>query len=367
MTHTATFYPIISAVKTAQDYLESSPWLPINNKQEIYLKSYQTHQGDLSKIPEIESKVSEVAAEINEFLKSKGFDIHLEDFQDPKDFGVASVLSIALEWLEPFDTHEIKVEDKTYPGVFAKNFTIYNCPTSRDPLSVRLTKDVEGKLRFWEGHLSPDFVPGNGYSLSSSWGNVGEVIQQTIKFHTRYEEAEKAFSTIMNLKIKNGFEIEPINKGSKETWNNPILELKTKTSDKVYLTLADCERKEFDLLQKIQTIRNLVRKADCEYESAHIPMVDLNQEVDISWLKYLNTTSSTTEQFQITQALQQTKFKMNELGAKVESAVAFGIECCAARMEMKRFKLDKPFFVWVEREGLNLPIFAGYITQEDWK
>jgi hypothetical protein len=71
--------------------------------------------------------------------------------------------------------------------------------------------------------------------------------------------------------------------------------------------------------------------------------------------------------YRIKQAKQQTKFKMNHIGAKAESAAAFGFafECCS--MPKPDLVIDKPFYAWMTRKGLDVPYFAGYIDTSDWK
>ena len=73
-------------------------------------------------------------------------------------------------------------------------------------------------------------------------------------------------------------------------------------------------------------------------------------------------------EFAIAQALQQTKLKLNHIGAKVESAVAIRMMRCASfRKPKPPLAIDKPFFVWATRDGMAVPYFSGYITEEDWK
>jgi hypothetical protein len=73
--------------------------------------------------------------------------------------------------------------------------------------------------------------------------------------------------------------------------------------------------------------------------------------------------------YRITQAKQQTKYKMNHKGALAKSAAAFGFsfECCVVRTPKPPMVVNQEFFVWITRPGMNLPIFTGYITKEDWK
>jgi hypothetical protein len=151
----------------------------------------------------------------------------------------------------------------------------------------------------------------------------------------------------------------------------PIMQIQTKSGDLVCMTSAELGASEksmkrnLSLLEKIKTIAISEKTVCYDYNGVIFPMVDLDQEVDISWLKGMLVTPD----FYIAQALQQTKFKMNEKGAHVKSAVALGLECTACPEKSMRLPLviDTPFYLWIERPGVTDPIFAAYVTEENWK
>lgn len=151
----------------------------------------------------------------------------------------------------------------------------------------------------------------------------------------------------------------------------PLLCILAQGGDSVWMTIADEPSEGFALLKKIENIKQNIQAE--YYDDATFPMIDYDQENDISWLlglKLLNT-------YRIAQALQQTKFKMNEEGAHVKSAVALGIERCCISKVSKHLVIDKPFYLWIERldpkcdptieKSLPLPIFAGYFDTDCWK
>ena len=88
-----------------------------------------------------------------------------------------------------------------------------------------------------------------------------------------------------------------------------------------------------------------------------------------SWLIGMRTTMGEGHQEAvISQALQQTKFKMNQLGARVKSAVAIGISKTSASIEiLEPIIINKPFFLWIERPGLSFPLMYAYIDEANWK
>lgn len=149
----------------------------------------------------------------------------------------------------------------------------------------------------------------------------------------------------------------------------PIIEIQTKTQDIVCLTIYDGDQSKLeDLTNLIQAISVSSGSPCFDYSGVVIPMIDYNQEVDISWILKMEIKDKGGVPWFISQAKQQTKFRMNEKGARAESAVAAAItmRCCIMPPKPKLI-IDKPFLLWIKRPGLDLPLFAGYFTQDSWK
>ena len=121
----------------------------------------------------------------------------------------------------------------------------------------------------------------------------------------------------------------------------------------------------FDLVAQAQEFSSRKREI-AEFGGLIFPMVQLNQEVDIKWLLNMNTRGDDGSPAIIAQALQQTKFKMNEVGARAESAVAIHLWKAAVESKPDHI-INRPFLIWFERDGLSRPLFVGHITQEDWR
>ena len=148
--------------------------------------------------------------------------------------------------------------------------------------------------------------------------------------------------------------------------NEPIARLLTKSGDEVFMTMVGkIPAEDFDLVAKVEELSNNIRP-NSEFGGLVFPMVDLDQKVDISWLRDLQTICSDGTPGIITQALQQTKLKMNEVGARVQSAVAVAM-LKGISMHKPDHIINRPFLMWIERNGLEQPLFVGYITEEDWK
>ncbi len=146
----------------------------------------------------------------------------------------------------------------------------------------------------------------------------------------------------------------------------PIASLICSNGDTVHLTCAAQVYAGFDLEQKIKVISNS-QKSCHDFSGLHFPMVDLDQELDLNFFKGMHFLGSVFGEMEVSQAKQQTKFKMNQLGAVAESATAFGVRLCSDMAPKPNLVIDQEFLVWITRPNMSLPIFAGYITQEDWK
>ncbi len=146
---------------------------------------------------------------------------------------------------------------------------------------------------------------------------------------------------------------------------NPVISIPTKTQDIVYLTMLGRPTDEFSM---ITTARHfMTTKKRGRSLEVHFPMVDLDIKVELGWLKEMWTMPQSGPRLKVSQALRQTKVKMNEKGVRIEEAVAIGMVFEAAFVAPKRHVINRPFLMWVERPGLSLPLFVGYISEEDWK
>lgn len=165
------------------------------------------------------------------------------------------------------------------------------------------------------------------------------------------------------FELKNGFAV-----GKLSGYAHPIVTIKTKNEDGtpgkdlVHLAVADEALGGDQLWEKILKLRSLERKEVEEYTHAVIPMIDYDQSFKLDWLLNLNVNG-----WFISQALQQTKFKMNDKGARVKSAVAIAMMRSAMPMPSNKLIIDKPFYLWIEREGVPYPVFTGYLDEQFWK
>ena len=142
-----------------------------------------------------------------------------------------------------------------------------------------------------------------------------------------------------------------------------VIKIPTQTGDVVYITKYDRSSAGFDLLETIERLRSNLTPARREhYEGVNIPMVELDLHVNIDWLINLWTQAG-MDTWKIAQALQQIKFAMNQFGARVKEATAIA----AMRGGPSYYDVDGPFLIWIEREGVPVPMFMAHVTEDDWR
>lgn len=279
MSNTNVVYPIIACLDEAVKFIDSNlPWNPFNERQtQLLERCYIQDVKDLEKIQDIiDSIASKDNEELMRFFKKRGFEFSINPF-GPNEFGVGSVLSVLVEWLEVHKKNPVHYNDKSYDGVKAKeNFLVY----------------------------------------------------------------------------------------SSKKHDHPVVMLETKTDEKVYLTIADDSYEHMELLARVKEIdgSRIITDKSTEYDSVIFPMVDLDHSVDISWMEKISNSG-----WFVAKAEQKTRFKMNHVGAKAESAVRMDLLRCSAPRNKPQVIIDEPFFAWMTRPGLHDPLFVGYITPEDWK
>ena len=143
--------------------------------------------------------------------------------------------------------------------------------------------------------------------------------------------------------------------------------LHTQSGDAVFLTMIEQPPTGFDLVALAQELES-DPKPSSDYAGVQFPMVNLDHSVDISWLVGLRTTASDGSPMLIAQALQQTKLKVNEKGARVESAVMLPVAAAwPPPKEKPDLVINRPFLMWISRERLSRPLFVGFIEEDVWQ
>lgn len=147
----------------------------------------------------------------------------------------------------------------------------------------------------------------------------------------------------------------------------PILSLFTKDPRiKVCIAIVD-DAPQSELHAYAMATHMLKHKQETlntRYAGAIIPMVSLSQENDISWLKGLCGYCDNGDIAELKEALQQSRFRMNEHGARAESAAA--VSGIRYRCIEEFYVVNQSFLIWWEQEGIPIPTFTGYIMLEHW-
>lgn len=152
---------------------------------------------------------------------------------------------------------------------------------------------------------------------------------------------------------------------------NPIAHVVTKSGDDVYMTMHRNPGSGFDLVARAQELLRDKRPVH-GYGGLVFPMIKLDHGVDIDWLKGIETTELRGLPALIGVAIQQTRLRVNEVGARAESAVVMHAAVTAYRFGLRHRSnpdhvIKRPFLLWFERKGLSKPLFVGHITEDDWK
>ena len=149
----------------------------------------------------------------------------------------------------------------------------------------------------------------------------------------------------------------------------PVAKLETKTGDVVYMTVMDYLPGEvFSISDKVDQVRKVVTEPSntIACDGVVFTMVDYDRRVDIGWIVGLET-GPCQDDWYVSEALQQTKFRMNEKGAHAKSAVAMTLRCKCAVSHDAWIRIDRPFLLWIERSGVDIPLFAGVFAEDVWK
>lgn len=235
--------------------------------------------------------------------------------------------------------------------------------------AIRTLPELESLASYDANELNR-FLADRGFSirlpkLEDPDFGVASVFELLVEWLDRGEQAKVYHDSISYpaIRIESGFTVlTPINTAY------PIAKLETKSRDEVFIKIHPDAPEDF-IDQERQINLCLHSQPDRQYRSITFPMVDLGQEEDISWIKGLETRDTGGQAAVVAQALQQTKFRMNEIGAKVESAVAIHMQRMVSFADPngKHLTIDKPFLLWIRRTGFEKPIFSGWFAPDSWK
>ncbi len=142
--------------------------------------------------------------------------------------------------------------------------------------------------------------------------------------------------------------------------SEPVVRIYKSTEFSVYVTPWDGDDEGFNAIKMATKLTPTAKTSrhPKRYTQLVMPMVDMDRTVELEWLKGMNGNG-----FRVTQALAQTKLKLDENGFSVKEGFAFG----ASRSIPLSYTLDKPFLLWVQVDGLSYPVFAVKVDAKYWK
>ena len=149
-----------------------------------------------------------------------------------------------------------------------------------------------------------------------------------------------------------------------------LLEIETKTHDTlwIYVPYETEELQGIDLVTKAFEILSARHEIDTYIAGAHIPMIDLAIKPSLSFMLGVGAQDRSDSPWYITQAFQQFKFRMNQIGAHMEVSTGMGMEKAIMTRKPEPFIIRRPFIAWITQKGVpQLPIGVMYLDFDSWR
>ena len=142
--------------------------------------------------------------------------------------------------------------------------------------------------------------------------------------------------------------------------------LETKDGTCAYIMPDDRPADQFQLMGRVNDANAFASamKHSRKYKGVDFPMVNMRVREDMSWLLGMNTVGEDHSPWRITQALQENRLRMNQFGARAQSATAVAVTRGISFEQP--FVVDRPFIVWFTRPGCTRPLFAAWVDYSDW-
>ncbi len=137
-----------------------------------------------------------------------------------------------------------------------------------------------------------------------------------------------------------------------------VAEIATQTADRVFVTIANPPTYD-DLIAFATRIQGSLDRV--MGGNVILPMLSCDERVDLSWLIGMHATDDDGPLI-VSQALQQTRFRLNERGARAQSGVAVAVR----RGITPTLVIDEPFVLWIVRPSLPEPLFVGHFCPDSW-
>ena len=251
-------------------------------------------------------------------------------------------------------------------GSTEKNWTAINAEqrfllTEKNKLThdaeLLLSDEEFARIASRDAEVVNKFLEDRGFDLRASDGDlvVASVLDILVKW---VKEGELSTVLTQNGTIYDAFLLED----NVETYTSPthegaIAKISTQTpTDTVWMTVYSGQTDDAAIFS---FINHLDLRPNYRSSGLIAPMISFDVESDLLWAKGLQLDGQA-----VAEAVQQNIFKMNHKGAHAQSAAAMVLFEC---MSLPPMVIDRPFLVWVEREGLEGPLFALYADTDCWE
>jgi hypothetical protein len=265
---------------------------------------------------------------------------------------IAACLKKAEDFLGPNRMYRgVNPEQKRFLTVYK---TIYGSLEGMKDLSSEASRDYQVINAFLESNGldirleefdESSFGVASVLDLMVDWRIPGERVKMKAADGNTYDSVKITHATLYKVP------------GEKEQ----VVRLDTKSDDVVYLMMTE-PLKGLDIYERAHDLS--AKKRPHTSMEVRFPMVDLDIKPDISWILEMNTDDISGQYTYVSQAVQQVKLKVNELGAHLKEGTAMAMRCLGVS---DRYTVDRPFLIWFEKPGLSYPLFAGFIGTDSWK
>lgn len=212
----------------------------------------------------------------------------------------------------------------------------------------------------------------NGFTLKCPEIQRGEFATASfVKMFVKWlEEGDKTFIRVNDVQYPAVSFKEEIGKTIHHMgadWGVACLSTK-EDNTKVYCAMRTDADADFNALSEEQlldvatALESTYASSSKSYEGVRAPMIDLDIEVNQSWIRGIQN-----EDWFVAECLQQFILKLNEKGATAKSAAVMLLTRSAMISHTPVLTFDKPFLLWFSRDGLTYPAFLAVCDKDCWK
>lgn len=144
--------------------------------------------------------------------------------------------------------------------------------------------------------------------------------------------------------------------------NYPHAVIGTKNGYMVGMTALDEDLNEWEMLDLASRVQLSTNPTD--YNGLIFPCTSLEASTDASWMTGLFAPNPYGGMV-VTQVFQRDRLRMNEYGARAQSASGMTVQMLGARDEHP-LVIDRPFMVWFSQSMNHTPVFVARVTPEHW-